>query len=244
MIMLWPRSVIRHRQSVFHHLETGILRYLQKGSTLYNGHEEQVTHNKQWPFRRAISEQSQSANQSGSESKQAVLPSDDDPAETYQDDDSLRTVLLSAIRFMTCFFVMLVTTIIWTFILFTLLPFPSARIKQSNVYGHITGRLLMWILGNPLRISGAQNANLKAIYICNHASLLDIILVMWLIPIGTVGIAKKEVIWYPLFGQLYLLANHIRIDRANSSSSVQSFQKKEQGQRQADFFRSRRASCI
>eukprot|EP00249_Psilotum_nudum_P013800 c24520_g1_i1 orf=161-805(+) len=78
----------------------------------------------------------------------------------------------------------------------------------------------MRILGNPIKIRGKQYVNTKAIYICNHASPLDVFLIMWLTPIGTVGVAKKEIIWYPLFGQLYVLAHHLRIDRSNSNASV------------------------
>jgi lysophosphatidate acyltransferase len=51
----------------------------------------------------------------------------------------------------------------------------------------------MWILGNPIKIEGAEFSNKRAIYISNHASPLDIFLIMWLTPTGTVGIAKKEV---------------------------------------------------
>jgi len=51
----------------------------------------------------------------------------------------------------------------------------------------------MWILGNPIKIEGAEYSNKRAIYISNHASPIDIFLIMWLTPTGTVGIAKKEV---------------------------------------------------
>nr|GMC53736.1 1-acyl-sn-glycerol-3-phosphate acyltransferase-like [Ipomoea batatas] len=98
----------------------------------------------------------------------------------------------------------------------------GCRIRQGNIYGHVTGRMLMWILGNPIRIEGAEYSNEKAIYICNHASPIDIFLIMWLTPTGTVGIAKKEIIFYPLFGQLYVLANHLRIDRSNPAAAIES----------------------
>lgn len=52
----------------------------------------------------------------------------------------------------------------------------------------------MWILGNPVQIEGMEYSNEKAIYICNHASPMDVLLTMWLTPTGTVGIAKKEVL--------------------------------------------------
>lgn len=49
------------------------------------------------------------------------------------------------------------------------------------------------VLGNPVKIEGDEFANERAIFISNHASPLNIFLIMWLTPTGTVGIAKKEV---------------------------------------------------
>ncbi|ONK65866.1 uncharacterized protein A4U43_C06F1770 [Asparagus officinalis] len=31
-----------------------------------------------------------------------------------------------------------------------------------------------------------------------------------------------QIVWYPLFGQLYVLANHLRIDRSNPSAAIES----------------------
>ncbi|XP_015898401.3 1-acyl-sn-glycerol-3-phosphate acyltransferase-like isoform X1 [Ziziphus jujuba] len=146
-------------------------------------------------------------------------------ADVYQDDDDddgWVLALISCIRIVTCFLTMMVTTFIWALIMLVLLPWPYERIRQGNIYGHVTGRLLMWILGNPRKIEGSEFSNKRAIYICNHASPLDIFLIMWLTPTGTVGIAKKEIMWYPLFGQLYILANHLRIDRSNPTAAIQS----------------------
>lgn len=130
----------------------------------------------------------------------------------YEDDDRFWTVILSVFRIVVCFLVMMVTTALWAVVMVVLLPWPYERVRQGNLYGHVTGRMLMWILGNPITIEGSEYANTRGIYICNHASPLDIFLVMWLTPSGTIGIAKKEIIWYPLFGQLYVLSNHLRID--------------------------------
>ncbi|XVF70650.1 hypothetical protein PTKIN_Ptkin11bG0179100 [Pterospermum kingtungense] len=143
-------------------------------------------------------------------------------ADAYVDDDGWVSTLISCVRIVTCFLTMMVTTFIWAIILVLLLPWPSQRIRQGNIYGHVTGRLLMWILGNPIKIEGREFSNERAIYISNHASPVDNFLAMWLAPTGTVGIAKKEIIWYPFFGQLYLLANHLRIDRSNPSKAIQS----------------------
>ncbi|MCD7463938.1 1-acyl-sn-glycerol-3-phosphate acyltransferase [Datura stramonium] len=137
-------------------------------------------------------------------------------------EDDWVTVLISWIRILICFVVMIFTTFIWAVIMLLLLPWPYQRIRQGNIYGHVTGRLMLWILGNPITIEGAEYSEETAIYISNHASPIDIFLIMWLTPTGTVGIAKKEIIWYPLFGQLYVLANHLRIDRSNPAAAIES----------------------
>lgn len=143
-------------------------------------------------------------------------------SDVYVEDDGWISALISCVRIVVCFLSMMVTTFIWSLILLLLLPWPYERIRQGNIYGHVTGRMLMWILGNPIRIEGPEFSNDRAIYVCNHASPIDIFLMMWLTPTGTVGIAKKEIIWYPLFGQLYVLANHLRIDRSNPTAAIQS----------------------
>lgn len=143
-------------------------------------------------------------------------------SDVYVEDDGWISALISCVRIVVCFLSMMVTTFIWSLILLLLLPWPYERIRQGNIYGHVTGRMLMWILGNPIRIEGPEFSNERAIYVCNHASPIDIFLMMCLTPTGTVGIAKKEIIWYPLFGQLYVLANHLRIDRSNPTAAIQS----------------------
>ncbi|KAL5972661.1 hypothetical protein ACLOJK_039466 [Asimina triloba] len=109
------------------------------------------------------------------------------------------------------------------------------RLRQiPRVPGILCSALqFMWILGNPIKIEGAEFSNTRAIYICNHASPIDLFLLMWLTPTGTVGIAKKEfaettdlsflnqIIFYPLIGQLFYLANHQLIDRSNRAAAIQ-----------------------
>ncbi|XP_024528979.1 1-acyl-sn-glycerol-3-phosphate acyltransferase isoform X1 [Selaginella moellendorffii] len=165
---------------------------------------------------------SSSPSQSPTRDREACSRNDDFDPNRYVESSGLRIALASGLKIVACFVVMAITTAIWTGVMLLLLPWPYERIKQGNLYGHITGRILLWILGNPIKITGAEHANAKAIYICNHASPLDIFLVMWLTPLGTVGIAKKEIIWYPLFGQLYVLANHLRIDRSNPNAAIRS----------------------
>lgn len=66
-----------------------------------------------------------------------------DEAEVYVEDDGWLSVLVSWIRIITCFLIMMITTIVWVLVMLVLLPWPYERIKQGNIYGHVTGRLLV-----------------------------------------------------------------------------------------------------
>ena len=103
------------------------------------------------------------------------------------------------------------------------LPSRKYRIYLGNISGKLIGRGLLWCAG--AGVDAAQLAetakHFPAIYISNHTSLLDIFLGIWLAPMGTVGVAKKQVVWYPFFGVLYLLAGHLRLDRANHARAVE-----------------------
>jgi 1-acyl-sn-glycerol-3-phosphate acyltransferase len=107
--------------------------------------------------------------------------------------------------------------------LFLFLPSRAARIRVGNVYGTWAGKGMAWLTGSQFVIRGEEHANSKrpAIYLANHTSIIDIFLGIWLSPTGTCGVGKKEVIWYPFFGQFFWLAGHLRIDRNNRASAVE-----------------------
>ena len=102
------------------------------------------------------------------------------------------------------------------------LPSRSLRIRICNVFGHIAGRTCLWLSGAtpPPGIAAQVRAVYPAIYVSNHTSMVDVFLGIWLAPMGTVGVAKKEIVYYPFFGQLYAISGHILLDRANHGSAV------------------------
>ena len=109
-------------------------------------------------------------------------------------------------------------------ILIILLPSPVARIRACNYFGKVVGRFYVWLSGCPFTIIGRQHLNpdRPAIYVSNHTSVLDIFIAIWHAPVGTCGVAKKQIIYYPFFGLLYALSGHLRIDRGNSEKAVAS----------------------
>lgn len=122
------------------------------------------------------------------------------------------------------FVIMGVGGTIFLLVCFLLLPFRVLRIKACNVFGKTVGRAIVWVSGCRLSFTGMEHLDPSrpAIYVSNHTSALDVFLAMWLSPMGTVGIAKKEVIYYPFLGQLYLLSGHLRIDRSSPRQAVTS----------------------
>lgn len=104
------------------------------------------------------------------------------------------------------------------------IPSRNVRIRIGNVYGSVVGKSCAWLTGSRYRIRGRRFADgsRPAIYVANHASIVDIFLGIWLSPTGTCGVGKKEVIYYPFFGQFFWLAGHLRIDRNNRESAVAS----------------------
>jgi lysophosphatidate acyltransferase len=112
-------------------------------------------------------------------------------------------------------------------ILLPMLPWHSARIKFTNHFGHVVGRTIMWIAGCPVEVRGQEHISpdRPAIYAGNHTSIFDAFTSIWLSPVGTVGVAKKEIIWYPFYGVAWLLAGHLTLDRGNSQKARRSMQR-------------------
>ena len=103
-----------------------------------------------------------------------------------------------------------------------LLPWRPLRIRIGNVYGKILGPSVTRILGirtrvrHPERLSGSS----PAIYITNHTSILDVLIAMWLCPMGGCGIAKREIARIPFFGWAYRLSGHLLIDRGDREGAI------------------------
>ncbi len=109
-------------------------------------------------------------------------------------------------------------------LLILLTPWRTARIKLTNHYGTLLGWSVVKISGVDLTVSGREkvSADRPAIYVGNHTSMLDAFTSIWLSPAGTVGVAKKEILYYPVYGQGWYLSGHLTIDRSNREAAVRS----------------------
>lgn len=124
------------------------------------------------------------------------------------------------------------TAISWTYlglvafvfapVLLVLWPWRRLRIRVFNVFGGLTGRVMIAFAGASLTpgIRDRLKAPYPAIYVSNHTSYLDIFLATWAAPVGTVGTAKRETIWVPFFGQIYALSGNVLINREDRREAV------------------------
>jgi 1-acyl-sn-glycerol-3-phosphate acyltransferase len=130
----------------------------------------------------------------------------------------------SHLRVIIGFTVMAISVTIQLVLLLCVMPFILVRIKACNYWGHVVGPIMMKVSGSPVEWVGREKISRErpAIYISNHTSSIDIFLGIWLAPVGTVGVAKKEIVNVPFFGQLYWLSGHLRVDRSNPEQAIES----------------------
>lgn len=87
-----------------------------------------------------------------------------------------------------------------------------------------------WLLrtnGIHLRLEGMENLKKDQSYILvsNHASILDIPAIIFAAPFQVRFLAKKSLLWYPIFGWVLYFSGHILIDRKSAQSALRSLKK-------------------
>ena len=107
------------------------------------------------------------------------------------------------------------------------LPSQRIRVKITSAWAKSLGFMCVWLSG--IEIEFVDRERLKrmppAIYVGNHVSMLDVLIAMWILPVGTTAVAKKQVMWVPLFGQLYAISGSLMVDRSRPTVAISQLQK-------------------
>ena len=116
--------------------------------------------------------------------------------------------------------------IFWT-LLFGLSSFFTILItgekKNFKFFGVIWGKTLAFIFNVKLVIKGKERLlNSNYIFAANHASLIDIPLLLVAVNRYTVFIAKHELSKIPIFNSILTRAGFIFVDRKNNDSAIRS----------------------
>lgn len=92
---------------------------------------------------------------------------------------------------------------------------------HRNVYP--VAQALNWsarILGVTVETQIPNPSQVPAVFISNHQSNFDLLMVTGAVQRGTVAVGKKSLAWLPIFGQLFWITGNILIDRANRSKAI------------------------
>lgn len=134
-------------------------------------------------------------------------------------------MLMSVLRLVLGFFCTAVLTGLLMVVLVLAIPLGRRRrIVITNHFGTVLGSLICWLAGAKIEVSGREWAQGPAIFANNHTSNLDAFLTIWLTPLGTMGLAKKEIIWYPVYGLAWVLSGHPTVDRKSPERAQASMQ--------------------
>jgi 1-acyl-sn-glycerol-3-phosphate acyltransferase len=96
------------------------------------------------------------------------------------------------------------------------------RSLVAHDYAQMMVRLMRPPLGMRVEAEGRENltAHTPCIYIANHQSLFDIVVLAEFYPPNTVVIGKKELRRIPFFGWMYLATGNVLIDRKDHARAV------------------------
>ncbi|MCP3984495.1 MAG: HAD-IB family hydrolase [bacterium] len=98
-----------------------------------------------------------------------------------------------------------------------------SRREAMNVAGSIWSDLAMSLSGVDLRVEGEEHlwSHRPAVFIFNHQSAIDAMLMVKLVRRDVTGIGKKELKSDPVMGTIGRLAGTVFIDRADSAKAIE-----------------------
>ncbi|MGB5811909.1 MAG: HAD-IB family hydrolase [Polyangiales bacterium] len=99
----------------------------------------------------------------------------------------------------------------------------SSRREAFNVMGSLWGDLATSAAGIDLRVEGEDNlwSHRPAVFIFNHQSGLELVLLLKLLRRDFTGIAKAELKQNPVFGPLFSAAGVAFVDRSNTDKAIE-----------------------
>ena len=116
--------------------------------------------------------------------------------------------------------------LVWV-IVATLICMAACLVRWGDFsLNRFTGRTLAWGIlraaGVKLEVLGEENLTQyqPCIFVINHQSGFDIGVLGQIIPKKTLIIGKKELIWIPFFGFLFVSAGNLRIDRKDRTKAI------------------------
>jgi 1-acyl-sn-glycerol-3-phosphate acyltransferase len=105
-----------------------------------------------------------------------------------------------------------------------LFPLLSPGENKAHRIANLWARMLLWLTSTSVEVIGRENVRIDRphIFMANHQSDFDILIVLAHIPGQFRWIAKKELFKIPIFGKAMRNAGYIEIDRQNHERALKS----------------------
>ncbi|MBU2252351.1 MAG: 1-acyl-sn-glycerol-3-phosphate acyltransferase [Proteobacteria bacterium] len=105
-----------------------------------------------------------------------------------------------------------------------LFPLISPGENKAHKVANLWARMLLWLTSTRVNVIGRENVLLgkPQIFMANHQSDFDVLIVTAHIPGQFRWIAKKELFKIPIFGRAMRSAGYIEIDRQNHEKAMKS----------------------
>jgi putative phosphoserine phosphatase / 1-acylglycerol-3-phosphate O-acyltransferase len=102
----------------------------------------------------------------------------------------------------------------------------ASRRDMMNLAGTIWGELASTLAGLQVRVEGEEHlwSHRPAVFVFNHQSALDTLLLCKLLRRDFVGVAKQEARTNPLFGPVFALAGTVFIDRTDRRAAIRALE--------------------
>lgn len=107
-----------------------------------------------------------------------------------------------------------------------ILVFPVFLLRPFNrnndwYFGQLVGGVALKIMGITYELDHPEYFTSESkVWVANHQNSLDLFLLSFLVPKGTVVVGKKSLKWIPIFGQVFWLGGNFLIDRGNRSNAL------------------------
>jgi 1-acyl-sn-glycerol-3-phosphate acyltransferase len=94
-------------------------------------------------------------------------------------------------------------------------PFDRRRDFINRAFGGAWARTCQWTFGTTVKIEGEENlaGGGPFIFVSNHISYLDVMAIIGRFPVVVRFLAKKTLVWIPVFGISLYTLDHVFIDR-------------------------------
>ena len=111
-----------------------------------------------------------------------------------------------------------------------LFPLISPGENKAHKIGNLWAKALLWLTHIRVEVIGRENVlvNRPQIFMANHQSDFDILIVLAYIPGQFRWIVKKELFKIPIFGKAMKSAGYIEIDRQNHEKAMKSMEEAAQ----------------